>query len=454
MKRITVAFIAILFCAFTAFSQPRGMMRDAPDEMPPFLFFEAVNLIATDSSLSRLDIQYRIDQNFFIAVKNRDSNSPLSFISRGEVLIDLFDSLGVSKARSIQRIEIGADNSERGPAGSKWSQGISSFQVPPGPYKIVFEIDDLESERRFTDDKYMVRLKKFGTTLRETSTPLFIDWKSGQAPLTTVTPIGFGPHLLFGRKAAVYIEVPLGTSTASEAWVEYRILSKPLQGKSTAPIVAETLSVATMPHVRLERVKSDSTVAYMVSSNDSSKALGLFIPLASEKLPLRRFDLAITIKVGGEEYKATKNFQMVWPEMPFSLRDVDYAINALKYITTDDQRDSLRSGDFEQRRDNLEAFWKRKDNTRGTAYNEVMVEYYKRVDHATKTFGTLREPDGFKSDRGKTYILYGPPTKTERALSSSEGYKEMWIYETLGKRFIFADQTKTGNYVLVSTQSL
>ncbi|MEK9139207.1 MAG: GWxTD domain-containing protein, partial [Bacteroidota bacterium] len=133
---------------------------------------------------------------------------------------------------------------------------------------------------------------------------------------------------------------------------------------------------------------------------------------------------------------------------------IDYAINALKYITTEEQRDSLRKGDLEGRRDKLEAFWKRRDNTPETAFNEVMVEYYRRVDHASRTFGTLRDPDGFKSDRGKVHILYGPPTRTERTLSPSAGYQEIWIYENLNKKFIFADQTKTGNYILIATQPL
>ena len=102
----------------------------------------------------------------------------------------------------------------------------------------------------------------------------------------------------------------------------------------------------------------------------------------------------------------------------------------------------------------LSQFWKKKDSTPETAYNEVMVEYYRRVDHATRFFGTLRDPDGFKSDRGRIYILYGPPTNTERTLSPSSGYQEEWTYANAGKRFIFADESKSGNYVLVSTQSL
>ena len=453
MRRVRLVLLCTVVCALTTHSQP-GMMRDDSGEPPPFLFYEPVNLIADDSTQSRLDIPYRIDQNFFVAVKNKDTSSPLEFASRGEILIEIFDSLEVSKARYIQKVGIGTDRPVRELPGKKWYQGIASFEVPPGSYKIVFEVDDLESERRYIDEKTVIRLKKFGKMPIEASTPLFIEWKEGQSAVSSFTPICFGPHLLFGRKAALFVELPCLSGASIDVHAQYTVSANSFTDHSTTVTVAETLSnPVVLPRVKLDRDRDDNSATYTISSNDSSRALGLIIPLASEKLPLRRYDLALTVTLGTADHKISKSFQMVWPDMPFSLRDIDYAINALKYITTDDQRDSLRHGNLDQRRDNLEAFWKLKDNTPGTAYNEVMIEYYRRVDHASRTFGTLRDPDGFKSDRGRIYILYGPPTKTDRTLSPSEGYQEVWTYERSGKKFIFADQAKSGNYVLISSQS-
>ena len=134
-----------------------------------------------------------------------------------------------------------------------------------------------------------------------------------------------------------------------------------------------------------------------------------------------------------------------------SLRDVDYAIEALHYIASDAQMDSLKRGNEEDRRNQLEEFWRRRDRTPRTAFNEVMTEYYRRVDYAVKEFGTLRQPDGFKSDRGRIYILYGPPTNTERVLDPATGFKETWTYDRLNKKFAFVDRDKSGNYVLVAT---
>jgi len=454
MKQIGSMLLIMLTCSLSTLGQPRNMMREEPGEPPPFLFFESVNLLGNDSSLSRLDIHYRIDQSFFIAVKDRGTSSLKSFTSRGEVLIELFDSLEISKARSLQKVEIRTDRSERESPGKTWSQGIASFEVPPGRYKIVFEIDDLESERRFIDDKSTILLKRFGSGTRETSTPLFVDWRELQPSPKSLTPIGFGPNLLFGRKAAIFVELPSELGTFNNTRAECSFSATSLINRSGTVVLAETLTnLITLPKVRLGRSKSDDGGTYTLSSNDSSRALGLIIPVATEKLPLRRFEMTLTIKSAAGEFKTAKSFQMVWPDMPFSLRDIDYAINALKYITTEDQRDSLRRGDIDDRRDKLEAFWIGKDNTPETAYNEVMVEYYRRVDHASKTFGTLRDPDGLKSDRGRIYVLHGPPTTTDRLLNPSTGYQEVWIYERPGKKFIFADQSKSGNYVLISTQS-
>lgn len=449
----------VLILSFTlgvahVFAQPRMMTGDNMDAGPQFLFFEAVNLVPSDSTMSRLDIPYRIDQNFFIPVRNNDTTLPWLFVSRGEVLIEIFDSLDVSKARAIQSIELGAEQPDREPAVKKWYTNIASFEVPPGLYKIVFEIDDLESSRRFIDDKSRVRLKSFRTGSNETSTPLFVAWDNQGSIPDAVSPVGFGPNLLFATKAAVFIQVPLVSDTVESARIEYSVSSVSNGRRNTRVELAETLAaVPGIPHMSLSVNPKDPSLTYTVERN-LPNATGFVIPLASEKLPLRRFDLAMTIRWGGREYTVKKNFQMVWPDMPLSLRNVDYAINALKYITTEEQRDSLRDGDFEQRRDKLEAFWEAKNPKRKTALNETMVEYYRRVDYASKTFGTLREPDGFKSDRGKTYILYGPPTRTERTLSPTEGYKEVWTYDTLRKRFIFADQSKSGNYILISTEQL
>jgi hypothetical protein len=83
-----------------------------------------------------------------------------------------------------------------------------------------------------------------------------------------------------------------------------------------------------------------------------------------------------------------------------------------------------------------------------------MAEYYYRVDDALRRFSTSRENDGYKTDRGRIYILYGPPQKSERSLQPNSAPTEIWTYDRLHRRFIFIDTEKNGNYVLSQSENL
>jgi len=83
-----------------------------------------------------------------------------------------------------------------------------------------------------------------------------------------------------------------------------------------------------------------------------------------------------------------------------------------------------------------------------------MVEYYRRVDIANRRFSSSREMDGYKSDQGRIFILYGSPSRTERLFSPSSPAREVWTYTQLKKRFIFEDQRRSGIYVLISIENL
>jgi len=101
-------------------------------------------------------------------------------------------------------------------------------------------------------------------------------------------------------------------------------------------------------------------------------------------------------------------------------------------------------------------FWRTKDPDTTTAYNEVLVEYYRRVDEAVSRFSTLSGQDGYKTDRGRIFILYGAPTRVEKYIPPGEAPREVWIYDrpNLRKKFTFIDRYKAGAFVLVSVEDL
>jgi GWxTD domain-containing protein len=98
--------------------------------------------------------------------------------------------------------------------------------------------------------------------------------------------------------------------------------------------------------------------------------------------------------------------------------DVAYIISeperaAFLRLTTDQEREHF-----------IEQFWLRRDPTPGTAQNEAKEEHYRRIGYANQRFGTSQLP-GWKTPRGRIYIIYGPPDQIESHYAQNN---ERWRY--------------------------
>lgn len=121
------------------------------------------------------------------------------------------------------------------------------------------------------------------------------------------------------------------------------------------------------------------------------------------------------------------------------------------YIITDQERaDANKLTKEEQRDDFITAFWERRNPSPGSSQNAFKEEHYRRFAYANEHFGTsVRE--GWKTDRGRIYIVYGPPNYVEsphRLLAT-----EIWHYasvQELGRNVVltFTDRDKDGRFPL------
>jgi GWxTD domain-containing protein len=77
------------------------------------------------------------------------------------------------------------------------------------------------------------------------------------------------------------------------------------------------------------------------------------------------------------------------------------------YIISDDERKAFKQLSNDEERDQfIEAFWQRRDPTPDTEENEFKEEHYRRIEYANEHFAA--GIPGWKSDRGRMYIMYGP----------------------------------------------
>jgi GWxTD domain-containing protein len=76
----------------------------------------------------------------------------------------------------------------------------------------------------------------------------------------------------------------------------------------------------------------------------------------------------------------------------------------------------------------IETFWKQRDPTPGTPQNEYKDEHLERFQHANKRF-KFGGKEGWMTDRGRIYIILGPPVSTNRFPSAPNIYPcEIWSY--------------------------
>lgn len=78
----------------------------------------------------------------------------------------------------------------------------------------------------------------------------------------------------------------------------------------------------------------------------------------------------------------------------------------------------------------IEAFWKHRDPTPGTPENEVRTEHYRRLNYVNHFFGRETPKPGWKTDRGRVYIILGEPNDIQRFEGKSAIYPaEIWFYQ-------------------------
>ena len=78
-------------------------------------------------------------------------------------------------------------------------------------------------------------------------------------------------------------------------------------------------------------------------------------------------------------------------------------------------------------------FWQRRDTTPATAQNEAKEEHYRRIAKANQKFGHGSEA-GWKTPRGRLYIIKGPPDELEM---HPERKNEKWLYRSPREIFEF-----------------
>ena len=141
------------------------------------------------------------------------------------------------------------------------------------------------------------------------------------------------------------------------------------------------------------------------------------------------------------------------------------------YIITDEERAAFKQLSNDEERDNfIEAFWQRRDPTPDTEENEYKEEHYQRIAYANEHYAA--GVPGWKTDRGRIYIVFGKPDEIdshpsggsyERPMDEGGGETSTFPFEDWRYRYIdgigqeviveFVDTCMCGEYHMTMDRS-
>ena len=126
--------------------------------------------------------------------------------------------------------------------------------------------------------------------------------------------------------------------------------------------------------------------------------------------------------------------------------DIDEMVGVMRYILTYSEYRKLKEKNDSDRWETINTYWKGKDPSPETPENELLEELNERVKYSNKNFSILMH--GWRSDRGRIYIIYGAPQLVDDSYQDNMGYYyQKWVYSN-GKEFIFIDRNMSGDYTL------
>lgn len=197
----------------------------------------------------------------------------------------------------------------------------------------------------------------------------------------------------------------------------------------------------------------DASISKAKFTVDLSKKKREYIfPVVTKDLNYNQYYLKLETVIDSQLYTRRIPMRVQWGGTSALIPNLKDAIDQMKYLaytgyfsTRELKRVQKATGDEQQ--EFFSEIWKKIDPTPGTETNELMNEYYYRVHISNQRFSGQRE--GWRSDRGMVYIIYGEPDAIEEySMEINSKPYIIWLYHSVNRRFVFIDNTGFGDYQL------
>jgi GWxTD domain-containing protein len=403
--------------------------------MPPFVpqvpfEYETISLPGTDGDFSVYFI-YKIPYKLLIFER-----SEASFNAALRVIVEILDEDSKLATRDIKDSKISVTGFEETQSASLFLQDYLNFRLNPGKYKISALVSDMNSTIELPVKPSELNLLK-----------------SEDKPV--LHPLVVHSREIICDERKNFILANSGGSIPFSSDKFHLII----------PVADTSIKEIDVVIESNDEVIISTTVkeSYVIPVGIAECEKQLSVTTDEQTIPLRNFVVRnvneklnegdVLLKVLNKEKSIEEKFKskITWFNKPVSFIDPEKAIEFLSFI----EPDSLVNGLLKSKKSDypkvLNEYWMKFDPTPETAYNEIMVEFYNRVDFAMREFRAIEKSNGAKTDRGKVYIKFGKPDKVERSSNPLGQIIETWIYLNPSRKFSFLDKKGTGNFTLIES---
>ncbi|MFQ6618071.1 MAG: GWxTD domain-containing protein, partial [Fidelibacterota bacterium] len=336
-----------------------------------------------------------------------------------EVSIIIFDESGEQADGKIWKEEIFVDDFDLTNSREHFDISKVTFNLNPGIYKLSLGVMDMDT-RKTGFRKKVVKIKDLSNSKLALSDILLID-KIQENPLgkRDLIPNVMNSFVDTESNFILYFEIYNRSDS-----VRINYIVKDIKGE-----VAEKRS-----YPRALKGPKTEELIYLQGKNLQFSKYIIYINVEDSE---------------GNRDQIEKVFQIRWLGMSSLIINLDEAVEQLQYIIRDAELNEMKRASAKKKKELFIKFWKKKDPTPETEVNELMNEYYRRVNYANENFSSFKE--GWRTDMGMIYILFGPPNDIERHPFDidSKPY-EIWYYYDINRQFVFLDSSGFGEYRLVS----
>ncbi len=440
----TIAIVAVCVSSFGA--QPPVPL--APPGSHASCWLQSSLLPTERATEARLVVSLRSANDFFSFVSNPTDKSASSFEAPYSLSIDVYDSSGVIRHGQLIRDTLRCCAYSETHNRSTTVLRYYSIIVPNTAYTVKLEIEQREGVlQRSSSSVLDLHAQKLFSSC---SSPIFLQGSdhNGCLPLC-VSAQGFD----FGTD-----NVSLYYSCSSAA------ASRPLNYRVRRTKSSDEWYSDAKKEINGSMKRKDAVMLRTPMDSAFNDAPCFVAQTFGPDLFTLRADLEVaSLGPGMYEFQAyspasldtlSTKFQIGWSTMPLCLKSLTTALSAMKYVATEDELESLSQGSEQDQRRQLISWWRKKDPSPSTVYNEAMIAFFRRVDESRAMFMTPAERDGMRTERGRVYILYGLPTDVEQTSPKNGAARETWTYSNKVKKRIVFERDQRDMYRIVNVESL